>query len=191
MPERHIDKLKRARAVMGCAAVLAAGVTPVAVAASATDRAASGTGRAASGTRVAARDRFSGRITGATGALRGRGGGLRIDLNVPASGARQRRLVLTFRAAGCGNADHCLKLSGTLHGTLTAEPGRIPDAGSSFAVHATGRLRPLGMVTATGTVHGTGFTARGYEQLRLSVSTPNGKITVGARTGLVPGFTSP
>jgi hypothetical protein len=196
LSEPHIDKFPRSRVVTRSAAVLAAGVTAVALGASGNSLGAvttrlAATRVAASATRVAAKDHFTGRITAASGALRGRGGQLSVDLNTPPSTAPHHRLALMFHAAGCANAAHCLKLSGIVHGTLSRESGRIPDAGSSFGVRATGQLRPLGKVSATGTVHGTGFIAQGYEQLQLSVTTPHGKLTVSARSGVVPGFTSP
>jgi hypothetical protein len=194
--ERHLGRFPRVRVVMGGAAVPAAVVTSVALGASGISLGAVITRPgvahvAASAARVAGKDHFTGRITAATGALRGRGGQLSVDLNAPPSTAPHRRLALTNHAAGCRNAAHCLELGGTVHGTLSRESGRIPDVGSSFAVRATGKLRPLGTVSATGTVHGTGFIAQGYEQLRLSVMTPHGTLTITARSGLVPGFTSP
>jgi hypothetical protein len=84
-----------------------------------------------------------------------------------------------------------VQLSGRLVGTLTAGPRQVPDVGQSFTIRATGTVKPLGHVAATGTVHGTGFIAHGHESLRLRLARAGGSVTIDGVSGLVPGFTSP
>jgi len=68
----------------------------------------------------------------------------------------------------------------------------IPDAGVKLRLTATGAVKPLGRVSVTGTVHGTGFIARGHEFLQLTLtSLHKGVVTVDAHSGLVAGFTTP
>lgn len=167
----------RAVAVAACAGLLVIAGTAVAL----------GALRA----KVPAKDSFSGRITAATGKFEFDRANVAVELAVAHSGYANRRLTLALRSPRCGNAKHCVQLTGTLKGTLTTEPQKVPDVGSSFTVRAGGTIKTLGRVSATGSVHGTGFIYRGKETMRLRLDAHGGTITLDARSGLVPGFTSP
>jgi hypothetical protein len=146
---------------------------------------------AASAQRTPAKDSFTGQISKASGRWAADDGQLGIDLATPSSGLITRKLMLTFHGRRCGTSRHCVKLTGTVRGTLTAVFGGNPDAGRGFSVHASGTLKPLGHVSASGTVHGTGFIAHGRIEMTLALRTSTGKLTVTAQSGLVNGFTSP
>jgi hypothetical protein len=140
---------------------------------------------------VPARDEFSGSITAASGRFAGDGGRLLIDLAPGPRHSSTRTMTATFRGRRCGTAKHCLRLTGDVKGTLTEDAGQIPDAGVSFAFRGQGSLKPLGHVSAAGQLHGTGFIYRGRETLHLVLTARGGRVTVDARSGTVPGFTSP
>jgi hypothetical protein len=101
-------------------------------------------------------------------------------------------MTVMIRGRRCGHLRHCLSLHGQLSGSLTAAGVREPaDAGRSYALSASGHLPPLGVVTATGTVHGTGFIYHGVISMRLTLKAPGGTVKISAATGPMPGFTSP
>ncbi len=138
-----------------------------------------------------AKDAFSGQISASSGRFSADTGNVAIDLAPGSSAQTPRKLTIAFHRRGCGRKRHCVHLSGTLTGRLTVNFPRIPDVGQSFTIHASGRLKPLGHVSAQGLVNGTGFIARGRETLHLRLHTRRGTISVRAQSGLVPGFTSP
>jgi hypothetical protein len=82
-------------------------------------------------------------------------------------------------------------LNGVPTGTLTTKPGPNPDAGKRFTVRASGTVTPMGRTTVAGSGAGTGFLVKGREQMRLTLTAPDGHITVVAHSAKVPGFTSP
>jgi hypothetical protein len=67
----------------------------------------------------------------------------------------------------------------------------LPDTGSTFKLRAAGSFKPIGRLTAVGTVHGTGFIDRGRELLRLTLSGSRGLLELIGRSSAVPAFTSP
>jgi hypothetical protein len=138
-----------------------------------------------------ARDSFSGSITAATGRFSGDHGAVAIVL-APSTGQGLRRLSLTVRGSGCRTPAHrCVALTGRLSGTLALGPLRVPDVGSSLTIRAAGAIKPLGQVSASGTVQGTGFIAHGRETLKLRLTTAGGAITIKADSAVVPGGTTP
>lgn len=163
-------------AVSACAASVAAGVCSAAV--------------GSTGLTVPAADSFSGHITLAAGEFTDERGQATILLEPDHSGAATPQLTLVLDGRRCGKAKHCIRLIGELTGTLIARP-TIPDAGPSFTIDASGMIQPLGQVSATGSVRGTGFVVYGYERLHLTLSMPAGFVVLHARSGRVPGFTSP
>jgi hypothetical protein len=140
---------------------------------------------------VPAKDSFSGRISGATGSYRGDRGTVAIELSVPSNSNKTRPVTATLRGKPCGRARNCLRLSGKLHGTLTAMPARVADVGAQLSLKAAGPVPPLGRTAMKGTVRGTGFITRGHETIQLTVTAPGGTLTVDASSPTVPGFTSP
>ena len=52
-------------------------------------------------------------------------------------------------------------------------------------------MTPLGSVTATGQVHGTGFIGRGVETMTMRLVNQTGTIELNGKSGTVPGFTGP
>jgi hypothetical protein len=141
-------------------------------------------------TAAPARDTFAGTLKGTSGGARG---GHAHDVLIIATRGQgaQRRLTLTLRPTTCSGKGPCIRTSGVLHGTITAKRSRIADTGTTYVVHASGRLDGLGKTTASGTVQGTGFIARGREGMSLTLKTAVGMITVSAHSRPVPGFTSP
>jgi hypothetical protein len=148
-------------------------------------------GAAAPSASVPAKDSFSGRIVTGTGIYSGDSGGVAIELSVPPSGPKQRPITVTLRGKSCGGAQHCLRLRGGTRGTLTLMRTRVPDVGSGFALKAAGSVTPLGHTSITGTVHGTGFIARGHDTMSVTLTNTRGSVTVTASSATVPGFTSP
>jgi hypothetical protein len=140
---------------------------------------------------VPAKDSFHGRITRATGRFSSDRAMVAIALHIPRSTDGTRTLRMTLTGPACGTAPHCLALSGTLKGTISARPGTIPDVGRRYGISVSGTLDRLGHVTATGTVTGVGFIREGHEGLTLDITAARGKLTVAAVSGEVPGFTSP
>jgi len=139
---------------------------------------------------IGPKDLFTGRITAATGKFAGDRDVVTIIL-APGRGQATRHLTATITGAACTGKPHCVQLAGKLTGTITSGPIRVPDVGRSFAIAATGTIKPLGHVSATGTVQGTGFIANGHESLKLRLTRHGASITIDATSGQVPGFTSP
>jgi hypothetical protein len=139
---------------------------------------------------VPARDSFRGRIASATGAFEGDSGQVAIYMHPRGSGAGPRKLTLTLVGVPCESTNNCLALNGTAKGTLTTRSS-IPDTGMRFTIHASGAVTPMGETSATGHVHGTGFTAKGRERMRLTLTCSDGQVTIDARSPVVKGFTSP
>jgi hypothetical protein len=90
----------------------------------------------------------------------------------------------------CGGHKRCLRLAGTLSGTINNQPAR-PDRGQTFAIRASGAVAPLGTVSASGSGQGTGFIRNARESLRLTLLVRGGTVSITAESGRVPGFTSP
>jgi hypothetical protein len=141
-------------------------------------------------TGVPTKDTFSGAIVAASGALSGDRGTVTVLLHVGSSATASRRLSLTIRGAACGARKSCVRLSGTPTGSLRARSS-IPDTGHRYIVSASGPIAPIGRAAVTGTVTGTGFIRRGREQLRLTLRTAHGTITIDAQSAELPGFSSP
>jgi hypothetical protein len=133
---------------------------------------------------------FHGRITSATGRLAGHHGRVRIGFFPTASNTDTRSLRIAIRPRTCSVAKGCVRLRGTLNGSITRVQS-IPDTGSQFTITAHGTVRPLGQVTASGTAHGTGNARFGYESVRLTLTGGGGAVTVTGTSGRVPGFSSP
>lgn len=139
--------------------------------------------------RVPPRDRFTGTLRDGSGSLAGAGDVLEARLQ-SAAAAGTRRLTLWILSTGCRAGSACVHLSGSLRGRLT--PVRtLPDIGRRYAIAARGSLRPVGVVTASGTVSGTGNIELGFETLELTLSGGRGSARLSARSGRVPAFTSP
>lgn len=138
---------------------------------------------------VPSRDRFTGTLRHGTGSLAGARDVVEARLQA-ADTTGSRRLTLWIVSTGCRAGSVCLHLSGSLRGQLT--PLRtLPDIGRRYAVRATGSLHPLGVITATGTVAGTGNINRGFESLQLTLRGRRGSARMSARSSRVPAFTSP
>lgn len=139
---------------------------------------------------VPAKDTFHGHIASATGSLKGDRGNVTILIHTPQSTGTTRRAELTLVSPTCGRRKRCLRLLGTLTGTLTAQ-ATIPDIGRRYAVAATGTISPLGRVAATGQADGVGFIREGRERLSLTLRTRSDRVTIDALSPEVAGFTSP
>lgn len=140
---------------------------------------------------VPARDRFTGTLSGGTGSLAAAGDVLEARLQAPAPGANgTRRLTIWIISTRCRAGRPCTHLSGRLRGQLT--PVRaLPDIGRRYRLTAAGSLHPVGAVTATGTIAGTGNIMSGFESLQLALSGRNGSARLSASSARVPSFTSP
>jgi hypothetical protein len=139
--------------------------------------------------RVPARDRFTGSLRGGTGSLAGARDALEVRLQ-PAGRTGARRLTLWILSTGCRASDGCIHLSGSLRGHLT-QVRTLPDVGRRYTISASGSLRPVGAITAAGTVAGTGNINFGFESLRLTMTGRRGSARLYARSSRVPAFTSP
>jgi hypothetical protein len=139
---------------------------------------------------VAPRDAFTGTVAGGNGRYTRPNGRLEIAL-APTGSAATRPLRITLTGTRCGARARCLRLTGTVHGTIARRLGGIPDVGQSFTIAASGTISPLGRVSISGTAHGTGNIMYGHESMTLKLSDAKGSVTVSAASGRVPGFTSP
>jgi hypothetical protein len=137
-----------------------------------------------------ARHRFAVAVSTGSSKLSGARGAATVLLRTGA-GTTTRALRIVFTGDRCHGRTGCVALTGTLKGTITAVAQHIPDAGRQFRVSARGRLSPLGHVTVTGTIRGTGNIRFGQESLQLTVRSGHGTLGVDGRSARVPGFTSP
>jgi hypothetical protein len=142
------------------------------------------------GASAPARDTFSGSIVRATGAYSGYRGRVKIYVHSRGSG-QKRPLRLVVRGACRTAPGNCRSLSGALIGSIAHAGHQLPDVGNGFTLTGAGPVSPLGHATGRGSVQGTGFIARGYETLTLTLTTSRGSVTVSAQTGPVKGFSSP
>jgi hypothetical protein len=138
---------------------------------------------------VPTKDQFSGSISSATGRYRSDHGRVSIELSVSTSAKTTRHMTLIVRGASCGKTHHCLALSARLSGSVTRHAAAIPDVGASDTVRASGAVKPLGQTSVSGTIEGTGMIGRGHETMVLTLTTHSGKLTIGATSPIVPGFT--
>jgi hypothetical protein len=137
-----------------------------------------------------ARDSFTGSISSGTQRYSRAKGGASVYLHVHGSRGAERRTTATIVGRKCAGPG-CLDLHGTLTGTLTSGPRALPDTGQTYTFSATGRIGPLGQLKAHGTIRGTGFIYHGREQMRLSLKTGHGTVTITAQSKPVRGFSSP
>jgi hypothetical protein len=172
--------MRRARSV-AVTGVLALGAVGVG--------AAGGAVGAAGAAGVPTKDQFSGSISSATGRYRSDHGRLSIELSVSTSAKTTRHMTLIVRGASCGKTHHCLALSARLSGSVTRHAAAIPDIGASDTLRASGAVKPLGQTSVSGTIEGTGMIGRGHETMVLTLTTHSGKLTIGATSPIVPGFT--
>lgn len=149
-----------------------------------------GGGRPETGSDLPARDSFRGSIRSARGSLSGSTGRAQVFLR-PAGNGPRRSVKIAFVALPCAGASHCLGLSGTATGTLSAARSRLPDVGRAEMLTASGSIRPLGQATIQGEVRGTGFIQNGRETLILTVSNSSEAVTLEALSSPVKGFSSP
>lgn len=140
---------------------------------------------------VPADDSFEGNVVSATGRFRGDGGSVRIRLIVGPSHEAIRPLTVIVEARRCGAVRRCLRLAGNLKGTLYYEARQVPDTGARLRVAASGSIKPIGSVSASGHIHATGFIRRGRETLQLTLASTSGSITAEGKSSVLPGFTSP
>jgi hypothetical protein len=139
---------------------------------------------------VPPKDTFNGHIASASGGVRADHGNVTILIHAAQATAATRRAELTLVSPTCGRRKHCLRLLGTLTGTLTAQ-ATIPDVGRRYAIVATGTITSLGRVSARGEADGVGFIREGRERLSLTLRTGSDRVTIAALSPEVPGFTSP
>lgn len=139
--------------------------------------------------RVPVRDMFMGTLSAGTGSLAGARDAVEARLQAPGT-TGTRRLTLWIVSTGCPAGARCVHLSGSLRGQL--RPVRaLPDVGHRYAIEASGALGPVGVMTAAGTVAGTGNINSGFESLQLRLTGRRGSARLTARSGRVPPFTSP
>lgn len=170
------DLPRRAALVIGCVAAQALVLVPGAIGAAQPS--------------ASTKDTFSARITAATGRFAGDHGSMTIYVSAPPSTTGTRQLTLIFAGRRCGTAKHCLDLTGRATGSLTQQRS-LPDVGRMFRVSANGSVKPLGRTTLSGTIDGVGLISKGHEQLRLTLTTSRGRITLTGSSPTVPGFSSP
>ncbi|HET6869815.1 MAG TPA: hypothetical protein VFH80_28130 [Solirubrobacteraceae bacterium] len=139
--------------------------------------------------RVPLRDRFVGTLHGGTGSLAGARDVVEVRLQAP-GGSGIRRLTLWIVGTGCPAGARCVHPSGSLRGQLTPVHS-LPDVGRRYALKASGSLGPVGVMTAAGTVAGTGNINSGFELLQLTLTGKRGSARLSARSGRVLPFTSP
>ena len=80
-------------------------------------------------------------------------------------------------AAADGVIIKLIQLDGTLHGQYHSHAG-IPDTGSTFDLHGSGRVQGFGHAFVTGHIRGIGFIALGHAQGTLFLSGVKGTLTL-------------
>ena len=85
---------------------------------------------------------------------------------------------------------HHIALNGTVSGSWTLNPG-IPDVGSSQTLTGSGTVKPLGLVSANGTLHLTGFVAVGRATGTLTLANTLGSVTLQLTGTSQHGFSGP
>jgi hypothetical protein len=135
------------------------------------------------------RDRFVGTLHNGTGSLAGARDVVEVRLQAPGT-TGIRRLTLWILSTGCPAGATCVHPSGSLRGQLRPVHA-LPDVGRRYAIEATGSLGPVGVMTAAGTVAGTGNINSGFETLQLTLTGRHGSARLSARSSRVPSFTSP
>jgi hypothetical protein len=139
--------------------------------------------------RVPVRDRFTGTLHSGTGSLAGARDVVEARLQAPGK-TGTRRLTMWIVSTGCPAGARCAHLSGSLRGQL--RPVRaLPDVGHRYALAASGSLGSVGVMTAAGTVAGTGNINSGFETLQLTLTGRHGSARLSAHSSRVPPFTSP
>jgi hypothetical protein len=139
--------------------------------------------------RVPLRDRFTGTLHSGTGSWAGARDAVEVRLQAPGR-TGTRRLTMWIVSTGCPAGATCVHLSGSLRGQL--RPVRaLPDVGHRYAIAASGSLGSVGVMTASGTVAGTGNINSGVESLELTLTGRHGSVRVSAHSSRVPAFTSP
>jgi hypothetical protein len=105
---------------------------------------------------------------------------------------------VTLRGATCQKHPHthkrdgCLTTSGTIKGTGAGERQMIPDTASKIALtSASGKISPLGNVSAHGELVGTGYVASGTRRMWMILATKSGTVSIGGEGPRVGGFTAP
>ncbi|HJS93992.1 MAG TPA: hypothetical protein VJ741_06990 [Solirubrobacteraceae bacterium] len=184
-PRQGLRGIRAALLVAAAAALLGSGCGSAAKTTSATTTAAPGLTLP----RVPARDRFSGALHGGMGSLAGARDSVEARLQAPGT-TGTRRLTLWIVSTGCPASATCAHLAGSLRGQL--RPVRaLPDVGRRYAIEASGSLGRVGVMTAAGTVAGTGNINSGFESLELKLTGRGGSARLNAHSGRVPPFTSP
>ncbi len=134
----------------------------------------------------------TGRFARATGTLRVTLKATRTKVGTgPVGGGTRYTVSITVRSSPCGAATKgrpCPFLSGTLSGSGISQ-SRPPDIGQRIVLTASGRVSPLGAVTASGAYTGTGFIARGRRSIELRLRSKAGDLSISGVGPLVPGFT--
>jgi hypothetical protein len=87
-------------------------------------------------------------------------------------------------------AHHQIALNGSVSGPWTVTPG-IPDIGSSQTLTGSGTVKPLGQVSASGTLHLTGFIAVGHATGTLTLTNARGSVTLQLTGKPQRGFSGP
>jgi hypothetical protein len=82
---------------------------------------------------------------------------------------------------------HHLALNGEASGQWTLLPGN-PDVGRGQSLKGSGTVHPLGTVDVTGTLHNTGFIAKGRATGSLILSNSHGSVTIQLQGPLQTGF---
>jgi hypothetical protein len=141
------------------------------------------------GLAVAPNDSFAAQLAAATGRLTGDHDDVKIALQ-PGGGVGVRRLTVTLTRSTCHAQRRCLLLAGELKGKIAQQPG-IPDRGRTFSIAANGDVKPLGGVSAIGTVTGVGNARFGRESLRLTLKSSTGTVVLTGQTAELPAFSSP
>lgn len=194
VPDQIERRRRSSRSPQGIRAVLlaAAGTAVLAAGCGSAATTSSTTATAAPGVklpRVPARDRFIGSLQSGTGSLAGARDSVEARLQAPGT-TGTRRLTLWIVSTGCPAGAKCVHLGGSLRGQL--RPIRaLPDVGRRYAIEASGSLGPVGVMTAAGTVAGTGNINRGFESLDLRLTGRSGSARLSAHSSRVPPFTSP
>ena len=83
-----------------------------------------------------------------------------------------------------------LNLQGSAHGLPSTIVGN-PVVGTTVMLHGSGQVSPLGTVKVSGALHGTGFLASSHVEGTLTLSSPQGSLTLQVQSPKTGGFTAP
>jgi len=149
---------------------------------------------------------YTGHVVSGTGLYAKANGSMKITLildqirrapDYPYEEKAEYAISVTLRGTTCQKHRHthrrdgCLAASGTINGR-GARRQTIPDTAPRITLaSASGKINPVGDVSAHGELMGTGFVREGTRRMWMILTTRSGTVSIGGEGPRVGGFTAP